>query len=235
MDFSGRAKSQAQWGRQVRTGYQYYESPLCTQPIRIVINFESGDVQFAPVCSTEFDFLLNHWKLLHSRMHIGPHGWNCNINISCEDSNTIQLCCKFISNVVFWKIFQFQFIFGDLRALEFERVDGMFPTFSSYIYFALLVSPSTKNQAKANNFKHIMMTKYNKSRILRYFIIFICFKHKCKIPYVVVQVQYDFELVQFILIQCNISCFKLSWTGTNQFFFKPVYFSHNFYPSQTNN
>ena len=48
--------------------------------------------------------------------------------------------------------------------------------------------------------------------------------------YVVVQVQYDFELVQFILNQCNISCTGKSYlelTSTNQFvFFKPVYFSH---------
>ena len=61
----------------------------------------------------------------------------------------IELCCKF--KVGFRKISEFQFTFGDLRALEFERVNGVFPTFYSYIYFAILVSLSTRNQAKTTH------------------------------------------------------------------------------------
>ena len=76
------------------------------------------------------------------------NGWICDSNISCDDSNTIEFCHKFILKVGLQKIFQFQFIFGDLRALEFERVDGMFPTFSSYIFSVLLFSPSARNQPK---------------------------------------------------------------------------------------
>ena len=97
------------------------------------------------------------------------NGWNCDINISCEDSNTIRLCCKFILKVEFWKNFQFKFIFGDLRALDLEFV---FPTFSSYIYVALLflLAPETKPK------QHTMMKKYTKSRILRHFINFISFR-----------------------------------------------------------
>ena len=100
-------------------------------------------------------FLANKWLNL----------WQ---NISYEDSNTIELCCKLILKIGFWKTFEFQFIFGDLRALEFERVDGMFATFS-YIFFALLFFPAPETDPK----HHIMKTKYTNSRILRYFIIFI--------------------------------------------------------------
>ena len=32
--------------------------------------------------------------------------------------------------------------------MEFDRDDGMFPTVSSYIFFALVVSPSPRNQPK---------------------------------------------------------------------------------------
>ena len=48
-------------------------------------------------------------------------------------------------------MFEFQFIFRDLCALEFQRVDGVFPTFPSYIYFALPVSPSGGNQPKTTH------------------------------------------------------------------------------------
>ena len=55
--------------------------------------------------------------------------------------------------------------------------------------------------------------------------------------YVVVQVQYDFELIQFILIQCNIfctgtSCLELVQYKPVCFFQTSLFFS---YPSQTNN
>ena len=113
------------------------------------------------------------------------NGWDCDINISCEDSDTFHHCCKFILKVGFLKNFEFQFIFEDLRVLKFERVDGVFPTFSSYIYvspFLFLPAPET------NPKQHITTTKYNKSRILRYFMIFISFwkrfEHKRKIPYI---------------------------------------------------
>ena len=91
------------------------------------------------------------------------NGWNCDINISCEDSNTIELCCKFIFKVGFRKHFEFQFTFGDLRALEFERVDGVFPNLFFSVYFSpFLFLPAPETKPKQN----IMMTKYNKSRIL---------------------------------------------------------------------
>ena len=64
---------------------------------------------------------------------------------------TLHLCSKFTLKVGFLKIFEFQFIFEDLRALEFERVDTVFPTFSSYIYITLLVSPSARNQPKTTH------------------------------------------------------------------------------------
>ena len=60
MDISGWAKNPTQWGRQVETGHQY---------LQITINvfttnqnwdkFQHDGVQFALVCPTELDFLLD--------------------------------------------------------------------------------------------------------------------------------------------------------------------------------
>ena len=58
----------------------------------------------------------------------------------------IELCCKF--KVGFRKISEFQFTFGDLRALEFEQVNGVFPIFYSYIYFAILVRSEERRVGK---------------------------------------------------------------------------------------
>ena len=77
------------------------------------------------------------------------NGWICDSNILCDDSNTTELCCKFIFMVGFWKMFEFQLIFGDLRALEFEGVDGqhvsnLFLKYSCHLFY----SPTTRNQPK---------------------------------------------------------------------------------------
>ena len=69
-------------------------------------------IQFALVCPTQFDFLLDRCtaKCVSAlNCGVGPtNGWNCGINISCEESNTVQLCCKFILKVLdFEKKFYF--------------------------------------------------------------------------------------------------------------------------------
>ena len=69
-------------------------------------------------------------------------------------------------------MFEFQFFFGDLRALEFEWVYGMFPTFSSYIFFVLLFSPSARNQPKTpHNDDKIQQLKDNEAFHNFYFIL----------------------------------------------------------------
>ena len=91
------------------------------------------------------------------------NGWDCDINISCEDSNTIQLCCKFILKVGFEKIIEFQYIFRDLRAC--------FQPFLLIYILPFLFLPAAETNPK----QHITMTNNKKSRILRHFMIFISF------------------------------------------------------------
>ena len=148
--------------------------------------FVSAGVQFALVCPTEFDFLLDRWNPLQLSVSNSPEQWRLVykwLRLWRQyfvwgfkyNSTLLQIILK----VGFRKIFKFQFIFGDLRALEFERVDGVFPTFSSYIHIALLVSPSGRNQPKTTH-------NNDKIQIKRYFMIFISFwkrfEHKRKIP-----------------------------------------------------
>ena len=82
---------------------------------------------------------------------------------------------KIILKVRFRNVFEFQFIFGDLRALEFERFNGVFPTFSSYTFFALFFfsqrqkpTQYTHNDGKIQQLKDIEVS-HNTYFILKTF------------------------------------------------------------------
>ena len=119
-------------------------------------------VQFALVCPTEFEFLLDRWNTLRIRMHIGPETWRFGLQMAglrhqyivCRfkyDSTLLQIYLKgrisnqFLISVYFWK-------------------------FTS-VYFALLVFPSTRNQVKTTHNDNKIQVKDNEVFHNFYFIL----------------------------------------------------------------
>ena len=117
-----------------------------------------------------------HWNPLLSRMRVGPELWllaykwlelwhQYFVRGFKYNSSLLQIYLEARISKNFWvSIYFWRFTSARVREGRCKSM-ACFPTFSSYIYYALLVSSSARNQAKT--------TKYNKSRILRYFIIFI--------------------------------------------------------------
>ena len=96
-------------------------------------------------------------------------------------------------------MFEFQFIFGDLQALEFKWVDGMFPNFSSYVYILSFFLPVPETNPK----HHIMKTKYNKWRKLSYLITFILFLERFEDKHKFLTINFYF-LNYFIYLGVNL-------------------------------
>ena len=170
---------------------------MCARPIRIEINFSavvSSSHLSAPLslnfCSTvetvagQNRLLVDPelWRLAYKWLELWHQYFVWGFKY---DSTLLQI---YLEGRISKKFFNFNLFLEIYEPLSSSGSMACFQTFSSHIYFVLLVSLSARNQVKTNNFKHIMMTKYNKSRILRYFIIFISFwkrfEHKRKIPYI---------------------------------------------------
>ena len=148
--FNGWAKNQTQWSRQVQTGHHRSQNlsqfwlVVCTMVIR------STGIQFALVCPIELDFLLDRWNPLLSRMHVSPELWRLAYKWLelwgfKYDLTLLQIYLKgrilkkFSISIYFWRF----------MSIEFKRVDGVFPTFSSYIFcpscFAQHQKPTQNN------------------------------------------------------------------------------------------
>ena len=140
-------------------------TPLSARSIRIWINFSA--VMFNSHLSAPLS--LNFSSTVEIRCELEclsvqkrgglAYKWLiCNSNISCEDTNTIHLCCKFILKVGFWKILNFNLFLEIYERYSSRESMTFFQSFLIYISpFWFLPAPETKPK------QHIMMTNYNKS------------------------------------------------------------------------